>query len=96
MPAWKSSAQKVPLYINCGEAGLEIHDGAGNHRPDTLYWPQVSGQRFGILCAELRYFADCVATGRRPDRITPQESREAVALLAAALESARSGQVVLF
>ena len=28
------------LYINCGEAGLEIHDGAGNHLPDTLYWPQ--------------------------------------------------------
>ena len=84
------------IYINCGEAGLEIHDGAGNRRPDTLYWPQVSGQRFGILCAELRYFADCVATGRRPERITPQESRDAVALLAAAQESARSGQVVLF
>ena len=59
------------LYINCGEAGLEIHDAAGNRRPDTLYWPNVFGQRFGILRAELRYFADCVAAGRRPDRITP-------------------------
>ena len=37
------------LYINCGEAGLEIHDDAGNRRPDTLYWPYVNGQRFGIL-----------------------------------------------
>ncbi len=84
------------IYINCGEAGLEIHDGSGNHLPDTLYWPQVFGQRFGILRAELRYFADCVAEGRRPERITPEESRAAVALLAAAVESSRTGQVVHF
>jgi len=84
------------LYINCGEAGLEIHDASGNHLPDTLYWPQVFGQRFGILRAELRYFADCVAEGRRPERITPEESRAAVALLAAAVESAHSGQVIYF
>jgi len=84
------------IYINCGEAGLEIHDASGNHLPDTLYWPQVFGQRFGILRAELRYFADCVAEGRRPERITPEESRAAVALLAAAVESSRTGQVVHF
>ena len=84
------------IYINCGEAGLEIHDGAGNRRPDTLYWPNVFGQRFGILQAELRYFADCVAAGRPPERITPQESRNAVALLAAAVESAETGRIVHF
>ncbi len=84
------------IYINCGEAGLEIHDGAGNRRPDTLYWPDVCGQRFGILNAEIRYFADCVASGRRPQRITPQESRDAVALIVAAEESAKSGQVFIF
>ncbi len=84
------------IYINCGEAGLEIHDGAGNRRPDTLYWPNVFGQRFGILQAELRYFADCVAAGRPPERITPQESRDAVALLAAAVESAQTGKIVHF
>ena len=82
------------LYVNCSEAGLEIHDAGGNRMPDTLYWPEVGGQRFGILRAELRYFADCVAAGRRPDRITPEESRAAVALLAAAVESSRTGKVV--
>jgi UDP-N-acetylglucosamine 3-dehydrogenase len=82
------------LYINCGQAGLEIHDAAGSHLPDTLYWPELFGQRFGILRAELRYFAECVAAGRRPERITPEESRAAVALLAAAVESSRSGAVV--
>ncbi|MHB0960698.1 MAG: Gfo/Idh/MocA family protein [Pirellulaceae bacterium] len=84
------------LYINCGEAGLEIHDAAGNRRPDTLYWPSVFGQRFGILQAELRYFADCVAAGQAPQRITPRESRDAVALLAAAVESAQTGDIVHF
>jgi len=84
------------IYVNCGEAGLEVHDAAGNHLPDTLYWPRVFGQRFGILRAELRYFADCVAQGQRPDRITPEESRAAVALLAAAVESSQTGKVIHF
>jgi len=73
---------------------LEIHDASGCRMPDTLYWPEVFGQRFGVLRAELRYFADCVAAGHRPDRITPEESRAAVALLAGAVESSRTGQVV--
>ncbi len=63
------------LYINCGEAGLEIQDATGNHMPDTLYWPSLFGQRIGALRNEFRYFADCVSAGRRPDRITPDESR---------------------
>jgi len=82
------------LYINCGQAGLEIHDQQGNHLPDTMYWPQVSGERFGILRSELRYFANCVAEGRTPDRITPDESRAAVAMVAAAEESSKTGRVV--
>lgn len=82
------------IYINCGEAGMEIHDSKGNRQPDTLYWPNVFGQRFGILRAELRYFADCVSAGERPQRITPEESRAAVAFLAAAVESSKTGQVV--
>lgn len=84
------------LYVNCGEAGLEIHDASGNRMPDTLYWPNLFGQRFGILRAELSYFAECVAAGRRPERITPAESRAAVALLAGAEESSRTGRIVTF
>jgi UDP-N-acetylglucosamine 3-dehydrogenase len=82
------------LYINCGEAGLTIQDGRGGQMPDTMYWPQVFGERFGILRAELRYFADCVLEGRAPERITPEESREAVRVMAAAEASARSGKVI--
>jgi UDP-N-acetylglucosamine 3-dehydrogenase len=82
------------IYIDCGNAGLAIHDGDGVKLPDTLYWPTIEGQRFGILRAELRYFADCVLAGRPPQRITPQESRAAVELMVAATESATTGEVV--
>lgn len=84
------------LYINCGEAGLEIQDAAGAKLPDTLYWPKLDGQRFGILRAELRYFADCVVAGTRPTRITPEESRAAVALMAGATASAQTNQIIHF
>ena len=82
------------LYINCGQAGLEIHDAKGIQMPDTMYWPMVVGRRFGILRSELDYFAKCVRTGKRPEHITPQESRDAVALIEAATQSAKTGQVV--
>jgi len=87
---------KGALYINCAEAGLAIHDSAGNKLPDTLYWPRVFGEYFGILRSELRYFGNCVAEGRTPDRITPDESRAAVALIAAATESSKTGKVIEF
>jgi predicted dehydrogenase len=84
------------LYINCGEAGLEIQGSQGVRLPDTMYWPRMLGGRFGILRQELRYFADCVLGGHPPDRITPEESRAVVALMAAAAESSRTGEVVCF
>jgi UDP-N-acetylglucosamine 3-dehydrogenase len=82
------------LYVNCGEAGLAIHDRQGVKMPDTVYWPKVFGQQSGVLGAELAYFTQCVREGRPPERITPEESRAAVALVLAAAESSRSGQVV--
>jgi UDP-N-acetylglucosamine 3-dehydrogenase len=82
------------LYINCAEPGLTIHDAAGNKMPDTIYWPKLFGQRWGALQTELRYFADCILDGKPPDRITPQESREAVRLVLAATESAKTGHVI--
>ncbi len=84
------------LYINCGEAGLEIHDAAGVKMPDTMYWPRPFGRYAGVLQEELRYFANCVRSGETPTRITPGESRAAVAWMAAATESAQSGSVIKF
>jgi UDP-N-acetylglucosamine 3-dehydrogenase len=84
------------LYVNCAEAGLEIHGAKAIQMPDTVYWPRYFGQRHGVLETELCYFADCVRENRTPERITPEESRAAVALMTAATESAQSGKVVTF
>lgn len=84
------------LYINCGEAGLAIHDANGVKMPDTMYWPRPLGNYTGILQDELRYFANCVRSGETPQRITAPESRAAVAWMAAATESAQSGTVISF
>lgn len=84
------------LYINCAEAGLAIHDAGGVKMPDTMYWPRPMGHYTGILQEELRYFANCVRAGETPSRITPVESRAAVAWMAAATESAQSGSVITF
>ena len=84
------------LYINCGEAGLVIHDAQGVKMPDTMYWPRPFGRYAGVLQEELRYFAGCVRDGTAPQRITPAESRAAVVWMAAATESAQTGSVIPF
>lgn len=82
------------LYVNCGQAGLEIHASDGLSTPDTMYWPTVFGERFGILRAELQYFANCIVQGETPDRITPEQSRDVIGLIEAAAESSRTDEVV--
>lgn len=84
------------LYINCGEAGLAIHDAQGVKMPDTMYWPRPFGNYFGVLQEELRYFANCVRNDKAPERITPAESCAAVAWMAAATESSQTGAVITF
>jgi len=71
-----------------------IVDTHGARCPDTTYWPILHGQLRGALRAELAYFAHCIATGKKPDVITAEESREAVRACLAAEQSAVTGQIV--
>jgi predicted dehydrogenase len=91
------------MEINGTEGSIHIHDTHPNfsicdktgwHSPDTTYWPSIHGVRAGALREELAYFIRCVADGRRPTVITPEESREAVRACLAAEESAATGRVV--
>jgi UDP-N-acetylglucosamine 3-dehydrogenase len=91
------------MEINGTEGSIAIHDTHPNFAicdrdgwkcPDTTYWPLLHGVRAGALREELAYFAGCVAAGRRPTVITPEESREAVRACLAAEESAASGRPV--
>ncbi|MDO9541093.1 MAG: Gfo/Idh/MocA family oxidoreductase [Kiritimatiellia bacterium] len=85
---------KGVLYIDCGNAGLVINDAKGIHKPDTVYWPNLHGQRGGVLKTELEYFIECIRSGKKPEIITPAESKAAVAAMHAAEQSAESGRVV--
>jgi UDP-N-acetylglucosamine 3-dehydrogenase len=82
------------IYIDASNPGITINDGEGLHKPDTIYWPTVHGMRIGALRTELSYFVRCVKEGRKPEVITPEESREAVRVICAAEESAATGKVV--
>ncbi len=82
------------ISIHDTHPNLMIVDKDGARCPDTTYWPEVRGQVRGALRDELEYFADCVLHDRKPDIISPEESREAVRACLAAEESARTGAVV--
>jgi len=86
--------EKGAIYINEGAQPLVINNADGVKYAETVYWPAVHGVRAGALRDELAYFAECIASDKQPDIITPEESRRAVRVIEAAERSAASGEVV--
>jgi len=82
------------VYIHGSDTNLVVQTAQAVDCPDTLYWPEMHGEVVGALRTELSYFIDCVAKGTKPSVVTPVEARAAVAALAAAEKSARTGKVV--
>jgi UDP-N-acetylglucosamine 3-dehydrogenase len=85
---------KGAVYVHGGDTNVAIHTADGVDCPDTLYWPRMHGEIVGALRTEIAYFVDCVSRGVLPEVVTPTEARAAVAVLAAAEKSARTGKVV--
>jgi UDP-N-acetylglucosamine 3-dehydrogenase len=82
------------VYVHGGDTNLVVQNRQGVDCPDTLYWPQVHGETVGALRSEIDYFVGCVAKGVKPAVVTPEEARAAVAAVAAAERSARTGKIV--
>jgi predicted dehydrogenase len=82
------------IYVHGADANLVVQSATGIDCPDTIYWPQVHGETVGALRAEIDYFLECVARGKKPTVVTPAEARAAVAAVTAAEHSAETGQVV--
>jgi UDP-N-acetylglucosamine 3-dehydrogenase len=82
------------VHIQDTFPNLGVCSPQGFEGPDTTYWPELHGITGGALREELMYFARCVAEGRRPDIITPEEAMEAVRTILAAEQSAATGTVV--
>jgi predicted dehydrogenase len=82
------------IHVHEVHPNFSVCDKDGWHSPDTTYWPLLHGLRAGALREELSYFATCVAEGRKPTIITPEESMAAVEACLAAEKSAATGRIV--
>jgi UDP-N-acetylglucosamine 3-dehydrogenase len=75
---------------------LGLYLPAGHQRPDTTAVVDALGQPVGTLFDELVYFAQCVAAGRAPSRVTAHDGTAALrTALAVARAAATRAPVVL-
>jgi predicted dehydrogenase len=81
-------------YVHGGDMNVVVQGPAGIDCPDTLYWPSMHGEPVGALRTEIEHFVGCVARDEPSAVVTPEEAREAVAVLMAAEKSAQSGKTV--
>jgi UDP-N-acetylglucosamine 3-dehydrogenase len=84
------------IYIDNSGSHYTVLNRDGLKYPQSTYWPKVHGLRRGYLKEELDYFLKCVAAGRKPTVITPEESRAVVNAVRLAERSARENRVIEF
>jgi UDP-N-acetylglucosamine 3-dehydrogenase len=87
---------KGAIYIDNSGAGYAVLKKEGLSYPQSTYWPKVHGLRRGFLKEELDYFTRCIAEGRKPTVITPEESRLVVQAMKTAERSAKENRVITF
>jgi predicted dehydrogenase len=84
------------IYIDNSGSHYTLLTKDGLSFPQSTYWPKVHGLRRGYLKEEFDYFLKCIAAGKKPDVITPEESRLVVDAILKAELSAKENRVVLF
>ena len=87
---------KGAIYIDNSGVGYTVLKKEGLSFPQSTYWPKVHGLRRGFLKEELDYFTRCIAEGRKPTVITPQESRLVVQAMKTAERSAKENRAITF
>ncbi len=88
---------KGAIYIDNSGAGYAVLKEEDRWSyPQSTYWPKVHGMRRGYLKEEFYYFAKCVAEGRQPTVITPEESKMVVHAVKMAEKSARENRIIQF
>jgi len=84
------------IYIDNSGANYTVLTKKGWSYPQSTYWPKVHDLRRGYLKEELDYFLKCIRDGRKPEVITPEESKAVVAAIRMAEQSARENTVLMF
>jgi UDP-N-acetylglucosamine 3-dehydrogenase len=82
------------IYLDNSGSNYAVLTKKGWSHPQSLYWPTVHNMRRGYLKDEFDYFLKCVAQGRKPEVITPEESKAVVAAIKAAERSAAENRVI--
>ncbi len=85
---------KSYVIVDASEQCLFISDKKGWRTPDTTLIPIVRNSLTGTLSQEINYFIQCVGNGRKPEVITPEESREALRVALACEKSMQDGAPV--
>jgi UDP-N-acetylglucosamine 3-dehydrogenase len=84
------------IYIDNSGSQYTLLTKEGLQFPQATYWPKVHGLRRGYLKEEFDYFLKCIADGKKPTVISPEESRLVVEAMLKAEQSARENRVVNF
>lgn len=84
------------IYIDNSGSHYTLLTKDGLSFPQSTYWPKVHGLRRGYLKEEFDYFLKCIAAGKKPDVITPEESRLVVEAILKAEQSAKLNRIVAF
>ena len=87
---------KGEIYIDRSGFHYSVIDEKGIRHPDSTYLAKVHGSKTGYLKEEFDYFLKCIANGKKPTVITPQESGDVVYAIKMAEESAIENKVVEF
>lgn len=90
------NSRLTPSLLVAPGAGTVEHPEAPQPKVETAGSAGPAGniEALGGYFNEIQYFANCLERGETPDRVTPQEARNAVALCLAAEKSAETGQAV--
>jgi UDP-N-acetylglucosamine 3-dehydrogenase len=84
------------IYIDNSGIHYTVLKKEGISYPQSTYWPKVHGLRRGYLKEEFDYFLKCIANGKKPTVITPEESRDVVIAMKKAELSAKENKIVVF
>ena len=84
------------IYIDNSGTHYTVLKKEGLGYPQSTYWPKVHGLRRGYLKEEFDYFLKCVARNKKPDVITPEESKLVVTAMLKAELAAKENKVLRF
>jgi len=85
-----------------GEPSLMVYPFEGEPFAPELNKPKLAASTetsgnisdLGGYFNEIKYFVDCLKAGKKPERVTPQDAKEAVRICLAAAKSAETGKPV--